>query len=181
MTTLHWTDTGMTIPAVDAVLAVAASHLAVREAGQNRGRFVEHIQDYAGGEGAGGQPWCAYWVYFCGHHALGAKWPLPRTGSVDVLLAYATAHGAIVPAPVRGCLFVTISPKNPTDGTHVGFVRDVPADVNGWRTLEGNSNDTGSSEGIGVFSITRGQKPTAAGVTDKRIYQFIDWTRLFTP
>lgn len=157
------------ISAADAVLAVAASHLAVREVPQNRGRFVEYIQRYAGGKP--GDPWCAGWVYYCGHHMLKDAWPLPRTMSCDVLLRDAERQGLIVDTPKAGCLFLVINPKNSNDAVHVGFVERPRPDKGAvaFETLEGNSNDLGERDGIGVFRNVRGTPE------DKRLYRFVDW------
>jgi hypothetical protein len=154
------------IQPVDAVLAFARGLLPVREAGANRGRFVEAIINYGGG--IPGQPWCAYFIYYIGRRMLGASWPLPKTGSCDVLLEWARTRGMLQNTPARGALFLVM--KSPTDATHVGFVDDLMPDRSdtAFLTVEGNSNDKGIRDGDGVVANVRGE----TGIT---AYRFIHW------
>ena len=157
------------IPAVDAVLAVASALLAVRESGSNSGRFVNYIQRYGGGKD--GEPWCSYFIYFVAHHALRSAWPLPRTGSCDILLRDAERQGLVVENAVRGGLFFVMNKDNTNDAVHVGFVDEVKPErgPHAFYTCEGNSNEMGSREGVGVFHNLRGMPD------DHRPYVFADW------
>lgn len=149
------------------VLAAARMLLPVREAGQNRGRFVEAIIRYAGGQP--GEPWCASFVYYVGHKMLGPAWPLPKTRSCDVLLEYARKGGILRDESVRpqpGWLFLVM--RAPHDATHVGFVDAVLPDGR-FTTIEGNSNDRGHRDGDGVVANTR----DPAGPTT---YAYVAWT-----
>lgn len=161
-----------TMPAVDAVLAAAALLLPVREiAGQpNHGAMVRAILASVGL--AEGNPWCMAFVSYAGHGVLGARWPLPRTGSCDVALEAARAHGLTVTAPARGDLFLIM--KSRTDATHVGFVTGVDADGR-FRTLEGNTNAGGGREGDGVYQRVRG------GAVDRAAYLFVRWPSALLP
>lgn len=157
----------MYVSHVDAVLRCAIALLPVREAAANNtGRFVEAIQRYGGGHI--GEPWCAYFVYYCGYKMLGESWPLARTGSCDMLMADASRRSFVVPTPVAGGLFFIMKTKN--DATHVGFVRTVEADGKTFTTVEGNSNDKGHRDGDGVVSNVR-------GLTGSTRYVFVDWSK----
>lgn len=153
-----------------AVLNSARMMLPVREAGANRGRFVEAIIRYAGG--LPGEPWCASFVYYVGHKMLGGLgWRLPKTRSCDVLLEHARAQGTLYDEEVRpepGWLFLVM--QSDKDATHVGFV-DVVLPDGRFTTIEGNSNDRGVRDGDGVVANTRDPKgPTR--------YAYIDWPSL---
>lgn len=155
-----------TISRVDAVIAVAIACLPVREAGENRGRFVDSIIEFAGERPT--EPWCASFVYYCGRLVCGSGWPLPKTRSCDVLLEFARSHGLLVTLPQRGDLFLVL--KTDTDAVHVGFVESLRPDQgpNAFGSLEGNTNTDGSSNGIGVFRNVRGKAPRTR-------YAFVRW------
>jgi len=152
-----------TLRPVNCVLNAAKMLLPIREAGQNRGRFVEAIIKYAGGQP--GDPWCAAFVYYVGHKMLGVAWPLPKTLSCDELLAYAIKHEFLVDVPYPGCLFLVM--KSSTDATHVGFV-DTLLPNNRFTTVEGNSNDRGIRDGDGTVSNVR-------DINGPTTYRFIAW------
>ena len=166
---------------VDAVLRCAASHLAVREVPGNHGRFVNAIQAYAGGKD--GEPWCADWVYYVAHHMLEDQWPLPRTGSCDVLLRFAETHDLLTERPDVGGLFLVLTPTNLRDAVHVGFVEALHPERGplAFQSLEGNSNEMGEREGIGVFRNLRGYDAFRTHPADARHYAFVDWVRLLNP
>lgn len=157
--------TAPTMAVVDAVLGAAAMLLPVREVPRNRGRIVEAMQLFAGGQAD--EPWCADFLYYVGANVLGSvRWPLPRTSSCDALLSFARAHSVLRDRPTRGDVFLVL--RTDTDAVHTGFVSRT-FDDGSWRTLEGNSNELGERDGVGVFANTRGV------VTDRRRYAFIDW------
>jgi len=154
----------MTMTNSTIVLSAARLLLPIREAGANRGRFVESIIRYAGGEP--GEPWCASFVFYCGRKMLGDAWPLPKTRSCDVLLQHAREKEMVVPLPASGDLFLVM--RSAADAVHVGFVDDV---LPGGRfgTVEGNSNDRGVRDGDGVVANVRDPKgPTR--------YLFVRWS-----
>lgn len=156
----------LSISPIGAVLAVARACLPVREAGDNRGRFVEAIIASAGG--LPGEPWCASFLYYCGYAVFGRQWPLPMTRSCDVLLEYARTKKILYDKPAAGDVFLVM--RTPTDAIHTGFVEALRPDKgpNAFQTLEGNTNNDGSSNGIGVFSNIR-------GVTTSTKYKFVRW------
>ena len=145
------------------VLEVAAGEIGVREdpPGSNHGKKVEQYQASVGVDP--GEPWCAAFVYWCFATAasdLGVANPMKekkcRTGGVVELWDRANANGAKIvthdaafadPSRVLpGMVFViTMSGGH----GHTGLVSKVIG--NTLETIEGNTNDGGSREGIGVF------------------------------
>jgi len=144
------------------VLGVAAKEIGVMEdpLGSNSGprvnQYLESVGDKAG------LPWCAAFVYWCFQQAASAvQLPNPaiRTGgAVDLwdqagargIRRVATAEAAARPILVQpGMVFVMA-----TGGGHghVGLVEKVQGVV--LTTIEGNTNNGGSREGIGVFRRT---------------------------
>lgn len=139
----------------------------IDEVPSNRGRAVELMQKVGGG--TAGDPWCADLVSYVGHALLGARWPLPLTGSCDALLRAARMKGLLKETPQPGDVFLRL--KSVDDADHAGFVLAVngPALRDGFRTLEGNTNDGGGREGTGVYRRTRGT------VNDASRYVFVRW------
>jgi peptidoglycan hydrolase-like protein with peptidoglycan-binding domain len=145
------------------VLDVAGREIGVREdpPGSNRGKKVEEYQASVGVDP--GEPWCAAFVYWCFARAasdLDLANPMKekkcRTGSVVELWNHANANGAKIvthdaaladPSRIMpGMVFVITM----TGGHgHTGLVSRVIG--NSLETIEGNTNDDGSREGIGVF------------------------------
>ncbi len=158
-----------TITCVDAVLGTASALRYVHEADDNRGRFVDGINASAGA--MYGDPWCASYLYYVGSNTLGSRWPLPRTPGCDVLLKFGRAHGIIRDTPAKGFVFLVINKANPDDAVHTGFVQ-IAFERGAFRSLEGNSNDDGSRDGVAVVSNLRGQ------IGDTRRYLYLDWESL---
>jgi hypothetical protein len=146
-------------PLAAAVLGVAGKEVGVMEdpVGSNSGPRVNQYLASVGD--SGGLAWCAAFVYWCFQQAASAvnvANPATRTaGAIDVwdeagkrgirrvgAAEAANRHGLVQP----GMVFV-IS----TGGGHghVGLVEKVEGVV--LTTIEGNSNNGGSREGIGVF------------------------------
>jgi hypothetical protein len=146
----------------EAVLAVAGGEVGVMEEppGSNRGPKVDQFLAAVGLDSRQGSfAWCAAFVYWCFRDAskrLAVVNPAVRTaGALDVwnqagpkgfrriTCAEATARTTLVQP---GMIFVLS-----TGGGHghVGFVESVSGVV--LTTIEGNSNDAGSREGVGVF------------------------------
>lgn len=149
----------------DAVIGAAQMLLPVREVPENRGRMVEAMQAFAGG--VPGESWCADLVYYVGAHVMGTtRWPLPRSGACRDLQRAAAEHRIARPAPAAGDVFLVLDAAGVAH--HTGFVSRVNGDET-WQTVEGNSNDSGSREGVGVFANTRG------GPSDARHYVFVRW------
>jgi hypothetical protein len=150
-------------------LATAALGIAVSEIGQmevppgsNRGPRVDQYVRAVGLNPAGSFPWCAAFVYFCFSEAStrdGVRNPVIKTAGVLDHWTKAGNRG------VRRVLGATAknSPELVRPGFvfimdfgggvgHTGFVESVA----GGRlvTIEGNTNDGGSREGVGVFRRT---------------------------
>lgn len=132
----------------------------------NRGPRVDEYQLRTGLKlkaGANGFAWCACFVYFCFDEAakkLGRKNPVIRTaGCVD---HWNRARDAGV-AQISGTR-ATAKPELVQPGMifimafgqglgHTGIVESVQGGF--INTIEGNSNNQGSRDGIGVFRLTR--------------------------
>ena len=152
-------------PLLAAALDAARGQVGVMEdpPGSNRGERVdEYLRAVGLDPAAGSYAWCAAFVYWCfskGAAAAGRVNPLPKTAGALALWRGAGAAGArqissaeaqATPSLVRpGQIFVLS-----TGGGfgHVGFVESAAAGV--LTTIEGNTNDGGSREGVGVFRRT---------------------------
>lgn len=141
------------------VLEIAVSQIGVMEhpLGSNRGTEVEKYLKSVGL--GGGNAWCAAFTYWCFEQAaqkLKINDPAVKTGGVLNHWAVATRQNlphitneqaknnpALV---IPGMVFIIDTGGG---AGHTGFVEKV----NGGRlvTIEGNTNDGGSREGIGVF------------------------------
>lgn len=137
---------------IDAVIAEAKRYVGVMEKplGSNRGLEVDYWLKEAGVPL--GLPWCAAFMGQVGRQALGARWPLPRTALVGALHQWAVLRNVCNSTPQPGDLFLMWEP----DGFHhTGLVTAVDADGAHYATIEGNTNDDGSREGVGVFARRR--------------------------
>lgn len=147
-----------------AAVKFAVSQIGVMEKplGSNRGPEVDRYLKAAGIDPAQGSfPWCAAFVYFCFHEAaqaLGRKNPVIRTAGVldhwqragetgiaRISAAQAHMHEALIRP---GHIFI-IDTGDPGGAGHTGLVESVAAGK--LVTIEGNTNDGGGREGIGVF------------------------------
>ena len=136
----------------DTVLRVAASQVNVTECPPNSNAGLK-VEEYLSSVGlAKGNPWCAAFVYWVGRFALGAKWPLPKTGGCATLGDHATAHGLMALKPQAGDVFLIYFPSLKRFA-HTGFVVSVEGTT--CTTIEGNTSGAGSREGWGVFQRTR--------------------------
>ncbi|HEX8215541.1 MAG TPA: CHAP domain-containing protein [Allosphingosinicella sp.] len=160
-------------------LGIAVSQLGVMEVplGSNRGPIVDQYLRSTGT--ALGSYWCMAFIFWCFREAAagaGVANPFPRTaGCIDAwsrvrrsqpqrLISRAAAMNN--PSLVRpGHVFILDYGKGLG---HTGFVRQS---FNGpLRSIEGNTNPTGSSNGLGVFELNRRK------ITDPRLRGFIDFT-----
>jgi hypothetical protein len=144
------------------VLATAAHEIGVMEVplGSNRGPLVdEYLRSVGLDPTEGSFPWCAAFVFWCFANASQAlNEPNPAVRSAGVMdhwrkaglrgVPHITAAAAAeTPAMVRGGLVFVMSTGAGTG--HMGFVEGL---ANGKLiTIEGNTNDGGSREGVGVF------------------------------
>jgi hypothetical protein len=129
-----------------AALKVAATQIGQTEKplGSNWGKPV---QDYLKSVGITfPASWCAAFVYWCFNQSLPN--PLVKTGGV--LAHWNAAKDKRVTDPQPGDIFIMDHGKGLG---HTGFVES--ADANFIYTIEGNSNDTGSREGIAVVRNRR--------------------------
>lgn len=143
-------------------LLIAGNEVGVMEVppGSNRGPKVDlYLASVGLKANAGSFPWCAAFVYWCFREAsknLGVTNPAIKTaGALDVwnlagpkgFRRVTCAEASDTPSTVQpGVLFVLS-----TGGGHghVGFVESVAGVV--LTTIEGNTNEGGSREGVGVF------------------------------
>ena len=153
----------------DAAILVAQSQVGEMEKplGSNWGMPV---QDYLASVGIN-EPasWCMAFVYWCFGTAcknLGIS-PNPLTCTGAVVHAWMVAypqhnypqgHAASIPQP--GDIF--IMEFSPTAG-HTGIIESVDPDGT-LHTIEGNTDDTGSPQGIGVYRRTRRFVPPIVGL-----------------
>lgn len=137
--------------------------------GDNHGRAVKRILARVGL--AVGNPWCAALMYDAGNGMLGDRWPLPRTGSCDVLLERARQLGILVETPMVGD--VALLMRKDYDAIHTYAVTGVGKGLE-HRSIEGNTNDDGSANGYCVLRRTRGG-PTDRAIARGLYYRFIRW------
>jgi hypothetical protein len=148
-------------PFLGKVLAIAASQVGVMEQppGSNSGPEVDQYLKSVGLAPSGNYPWCAAFVYWCFQQAAGQDGianPAVRTGGVmdhwrkagtrgtrRITAAEAKQDGGLVQG---GHLFVI---STGAGNGHIGFVESAGGGK--LITIEGNTNDGGSREGIGVF------------------------------
>jgi lysozyme family protein/peptidoglycan hydrolase-like protein with peptidoglycan-binding domain len=152
---------------VAAVLDIAGEQVGVREhpAGSNRGPEVDqYIRAVGLDPTQDSYPWCMCFVYWCYKQAaehVNGRNLVPKNGSVHgawgqsqnkpgVTVIWADAAGRNPALVTPGMVFFIDTGHS---HGHVGIVAD---NVNGLlETIEGNTNDNGSREGIGVFRRTR--------------------------
>ncbi|QDL94585.1 hypothetical protein FDP22_22180 (plasmid) [Paroceanicella profunda] len=154
----------------EAALAVARQHLAehpVEFTVKGQGNCGPWVRLYMHGAQGDAQPWCAGFVSHVlaqAGHALGEGAPIPRQVGVDALVADAKAGGRFVAETELGSAARRAGRLRPgvlfcvrasaQDWTHVGFLTGMAADS--FETIEGNTNDEGSREGVEVCARTRG-------------------------
>jgi hypothetical protein len=125
--------------------------------GSNRGPFVDECNRIAGVPA--GSFWCMAFVYRCVTEAvteLGlSAIPMPRTASCSALYRWARDNGRLVSRPEPGDIFLCIGGE--LGHYHTGFVVKLLANER-FSTVEGNSNDDGSANGIEVASRPNGRR-----------------------
>ncbi len=152
-------------PLLKRVLEVAASQVGVMEepTGSNRGPQVDEYLRCVGLDPASAShPWCAAFVYWCFDKAaaeLKVANPAVKTGGVLDMWTRAGSWGVkrisamealAQPSLVQpGCVFVL---STGSGNGHAGLVEWVDGDR--LATIEGNTNEKGRREGIGVFRRT---------------------------
>lgn len=160
---------------IDVATAEEAEHIREQPPGSNRGPRVDEYLRAAGLDPSkGSYAWCASFVVWCfekAARAMGLTSPVPRTGGVHDMwrkagragfrrIPYDIAVGD--PSQVRpGHVFFI-----DTGGGHghVGFVAN--RDGGNFLTIEGNTNELGGREGIGVFARTRPVRQATLGFVE---------------
>ena len=172
------------IPLTPSLLVASASVLVgtQEEGGENRGQMVNlflrevHLEP--------GFPWCAAFVHHAGHWAhydhrhRASSWPLPATASCKELGEFAARNGVLSDLPAEGSVFL-LATHATGEFHHTGIVATVDdqwATRDGdsvWMctTIEGNTNDDGSTEGRAVLVKHR-------TFYKNRGDRFIDWPSL---
>lgn len=140
-----------TMPKAELALHIASHQvrLKVREVTSN---WSPVIKTYLAAAGIfSPAPWCAAFVTWC-LKAAGFPGPFPKyPGSTWWWIFEAMKRKAFKRGnPKRGDLFVW----NHNGSGHIGFVAEVLADGS-VRTLEGNTNDNGSREGVAAMERRR--------------------------
>ncbi len=148
-------------PLLVKAIEVARSQIGVLEdpPGSNRGAQVEEYQRSVGIPP--GEPWCAAFVYWCFRRAaeqLGIANPVLRTGGVldhwnrayEEGIRRVTREQAMEDPSLAlpGFIFI-IDTGAPGGAGHTGLVEKVDGGM--LVTIEGNTNEGGGREGIGVF------------------------------
>lgn len=147
----------MIVSARDAVVNVALALQFMREInGPNRSELIDEMLRRTGLDPAKRLPWCAAFVAWCGYAACRKEWPLRKVAGCMSLYDDAVTKGLLRNAPAPGAAFLLWG-KGP-DGVmrfkHTGFVVGInPA--GGWDTIEGNTNEAGHPDGVGVFARVR--------------------------
>jgi Putative peptidoglycan binding domain/CHAP domain len=165
-------------PLLAETLKFAATQIGVMEQplGSNRGPQVDQYLRSAGFDPTQGSfPWCAAFVYFCFQQAatsLGLANPVIKTAGVldhwnragaAGIPRLSTAECVDDPSLVLpGMIFIIV---NNNGSGHCGLVEAITGTF--LTTIEGNTNDNGSREGIGVF---RRQKRTIASISRGYIF-----------
>lgn len=146
------------------LLTIARLWLFVREVGGNNlGRWVHTFQQFTGGKN--GDSWCCDFVCFVMSIFYEGRSRFTITGSCDILLASCRTLGKLTLDPQPGDLAFAM---HGTDAYHVMFYTGRNATHFG--SIEGNSNEDGSADGIGVFE--RSPEHPKARVFDHSKYLF---------
>ena len=152
-----------------AVKEVAKAHLAqgpIELGGDNRGPWVRMYMD---GRDGPEWRWCAGFVFFVLRQACAAldkPVPFPVTFSCDSLAANARQAGRLCPGEEiasgrtrwadLGPFAIFLVRRSPGDWCHTGFAEDGSGSA--FATIEGNTNDDGSSNGFEVCARSRSLK-----------------------
>jgi hypothetical protein len=141
-----------------ATLAEARKFVGTREKplGSNRGPEVDQWNRTVGAPL--GSFWCMSFVFSMVKKAcekLGKPVAISKTASCSSLFRWAKANGRLVARPEPGDIFLCIG--GPTGHFHTGLVEKLLPDER-FSTIEGNSNDEGSANGIEVAHRKRGRR-----------------------
>ena len=147
------------------VLDMARSQIGVMEnpVGSNRGTEVDEYVRATGLNPTGRFAWCVCFIFFCFREAakeLGRNNPMVKTaGVLDLWNQAGTKHRVTLakarndPSLIRPGQIFVIDTGAPGGAGHAGLVEQVAGGK--LVTIEGNTNDGGGREGIGVFRRTQ--------------------------
>ena len=155
--------TQSTNPLLNEVLGFANSQIGVREVPRNSNRGPQvsaYLQSVGLNDNTGDYPWCMAFVYYCFKQAsqkLGIANPMVKTAGVlrqwneTTYRKIKKANAINSPSLIKpGFVFI----RNYGNGYgHTGIVTKVEGGF--IDSIEGNTNDNGSREGIGVFVLRR--------------------------
>lgn len=138
----------------DEALFVAKTQCDIRE---EKGNTGPEVRRYLKSVGLGeGHPWCMSFVYWCVNMAcekLSIPNPLVKTGGVLDQWNRTTCR-KIPPQAFNSIRVGDIFIQDHGKGLgHTGFILSIKGSV--VKTIEGNSNDEGSREGVKVCSLDR--------------------------
>lgn len=126
-------------------LAFALKWVGQREAtGHNDGAFVNKVQEFVGGKGEDGAPWCACFYSYCNYNADPGIVPVtPKSDSSTSLYAWAKAHGYLLPHPIPGCLGLLRGTGGTAGKTHHHTFRVMTVDTAAGvvHTVDGNESN----------------------------------------
>jgi len=137
----------------DELIVIARKEVGVREVGDNNGKRVNEFQA-ADTLAGGGYAWCASFAAWCIRESckkLKLKNPWCNSASCDVILAFGRSNGILHDTPQVGDVFLVMHSKY--DATHTGIVSEIKG--NRFREISGNTNDSGSRSGNGVYEQWR--------------------------
>lgn len=130
------------------IISIAKAEVGYLEGRSSNGSW-NNQQKYSpqvpGLEWSQNQPWCATFVAWCAMKA-GLASLYPRTASCDVGMAWFRDQGRWSEYPAVGA---QVFFGSYADSVHTGLVIGYDADT--ITTIEGNTNDSGSREGNGVY------------------------------
>jgi peptidoglycan hydrolase-like protein with peptidoglycan-binding domain len=135
-------------------IAVAENGVREQPLGSNSG---PRVSEYLRSTGINGPAyWCMAFVYWSFREASNRAHvpnPMLQTASCTNLYAWARPRGKLITTPQRGDIFLVRGGSDGRTHHHTGLITGL----NGSRlaTIEGNTNDDGSDNGIGVFARTR--------------------------
>lgn len=144
--------------AADRLLAVAASQIGFRE-GRSKSGDWNNDNPYGAWYGSNGVSWCAQFVSWCAQQAGYLDVIIPKHQYTPAGWAWFKARNRDVSKPQRGdVLYVYGTVAGVRRVHHVGFVEKV-LPGNRIQTVEGNTNASGDSQGLGVLRLTRNVTP----------------------
>ena len=160
---------------IDVAAGEEQQHIREVPLGSNRGPRVDQYLRAAGIDpNTGSYPWCASFIVWCFDNAargLGVTSPVPRTAGVHDMwqkagragfrrIAYEAAIGDPSQVQPGHVFFIDTGEGH----GHTGLV--VGRSGNDFRTIEGNTNELGGREGIGVFARTRPVRQATLGFVE---------------